>query len=170
MIVVVIIGVTYALVLSNFNTKKQVVVHHIKEIKQALLPLWKRGMQLDFYLIDSCKESVIFINHTYKPKLQGDIKDAEFDKIKVYKADETGDSKKIEFTPIMIDKHLHTVCFKYTLFPNGSNSSYIINKNKIYYIMYPYFQDVNSTDTLQEAIDMLEEKPYKGVTIDAVRD
>jgi len=170
MIVVMLVGIVYALVLSNFNTKKKVNVIHMQNIKEALLPFWKKGKQIDFYLYDACQKSAIFINGSFQEDIEADIKLSEFKKVEVYKPDSRGENQKQEFIPIMIEKKLHKVCFKYTLYPNGSNSSYIVKKDKLYYIFYPYFQDVNQTDDLGEATDMLEHKQYKGVTPDEVND
>ena len=170
MIVVMLVGIVYALVLSNFNTKKKVQVLHLYNIKEALLPFWKKGKQIDFYLYDNCQKSAIFINDNFQEEIEVDIQLSEFDKVEVYRPDNRGENQKQEFTPIMIEKKLHKVCFKYTLFPNGSNSSYILKKDKLYYIFYPYFQDVNKTDDLSQATDMLQHKHYKGVTPDEVND
>ncbi len=170
MIVVVLVGTVYSLVLSNFNTKKKVRILKVSNIKEALLPLWTKGKRIDFYLYDKCQKSALFINDTYQEELEIDISTSEFKKIEVYKADNRGESQKQEFLPIMIDKKLRKVCFKYTLFPNASNSSFILKKNKLYYIFYPYFQDVNSSEDLSEAMDLLQYKEYKGVTPDEVND
>ncbi len=170
MIVVVLIGVTYALVLSNFNTKKKVHILKVSNIKESLLPFWSKGKRIDFYLYHNCQKSAIFINEDYQEELEADIKLSEFDKIEVYKPDYRGEATKVEFTPVMIEKKLQKVCYKYTLFPNGSNSSYILKKKKAYYIFYPYFQDVNSSEDLSEAMDLLQHKSYKGVTQDEVND
>jgi len=170
MIVVVLIGVIYALVLSNFNTKKKVRILKVANIKEALLPFWSKGKRLDFYLYDRCQKSALFINETYQEEIEPDISNAEFDKIEVYKLDYRGESQKQEFIPIMIEKKLHKVCFQYTLFPNGSSSSFILKKDKLYYIFYPYFQDVNTSEDLGEAVDLIQHKEYKGVTPDEVND
>ena len=170
MIVVVIIGVIYALVLSNFNTKKQVHILKISDIREALLPFWKKGKKVDFYLYDHCQKAAIFINDIYQEEVEPKIKLSEFSKIEVSTLDYRGENKQTVFTPIMIDKKLHKVCFHYCLFPNGSNSSFILKKDKLYYIFYPYFQDVNSSEDLNEAINLLQQKKYRGVMPDEVND
>ena len=170
MIVVVIIGVVYALVLSNFNTKKKVRIYKIKNIKEALMPYWEKGKQLDFVLYDKCQKSALFINDIQAEKFEPLIKASEFDKIEVYKPDYRGEGQKQEFIPRLIDNTLHDICFQYTLFPNGSNSSYIVKKKNIYYIFYPYFQDVNVSENLENAIEILTLRKYKGVRADELND
>jgi len=170
MIVVMLVGVTYALVLSNFNTKKKVKILHIQDIKETLLPFWKKGTQVDFYLYDNCEKSAIFINSVYQEELEININMKEFKKVEVYKADYRGESQKQEFVPIMIGKKLYKVCFKFSIFKNGSNSSYILKQDKNYFIFYPYFEDNNETDDLNQALDLLQHKEYRGVTPDEVND
>ncbi len=170
MIVIVIIGAIYALVLSNFNTKKKVRIFKITNIKEALLPHWSKGKRLDFFLYDKCQKSAIFINGVYHDELEVDIDNALFDKVKIYKPDNRGEGQEEEFTPIMIDKKLQKVCFRYTLFPNGANSSFILKKDKLYMVFYPYFQETNSSEDLGDAIDMLQHKNYRGVRPDEVND
>ncbi len=170
MIVVVLIGITYALVLSNFNTKKKVHILKVSQIKEALLPFWSKGKRIDFYIYHNCQKAAIFINGTYQDELEPDIKISEFDKIEVYKPDNRGEATRVEFTPIMIENRLQKVCFRYTLFPNGSNSNFILKKKKLYYIFYPYFQDVNRSEDLSEAMDLLQHTQYKGVTPHEVND
>ena len=170
MIVVMIIGIVYALVLSNFNTKKKVHILHIKEIKEALIPFWSKGKRIDFYLYDKCTKAALFVNNRYQEELKADIAISEFKDIQAYRPDAQGQAQKIEFTPIMIEDKLHKVCFRYTLFPNGSNSHYILKQNKTYYLFYPYFQDVISSQDLEEAVDLLQYKSYRGVRPDEVHD
>ncbi len=170
MIVVMIIGVVYALVLSNFHTKKKVQIHKLENLKSTLLPLWKRGKRVDFYILDGAKQTAIFINNTYQEELEADIKLSEFDNIIVYKSDHHGESQEMEFMPIMIDKKLHKVTLAFTLFPNGSNSTYIIKKQKRFYLFYPYFKDVIVLDSLDQAVDALEYNQYRNMTIEEVHD
>ncbi len=170
MIVVVLIGITYALVLSNFNTKKKVHILKLANIKEALLPFWSKGKRIDFYLYHNCKKSAIFINGEFQEKLKADIKSSEFEKIEVYKPNAQGEAVKVVFPPIMIENKFQKVCFQYTLFPNGSNSNFILKKKQFYYIFYPYFQDVNKSEDLSQAVELLQHPEYKGVRLDAVND
>lgn len=171
MIVVLIIGIVYALVLNNFNSQKSVKILNIKELKDSLKPLWKKGKRVDLVLYDDCKKAAIVIdqeeiNTSYKPK----IKLSKFQNIQAYKVDRDSQLKQIEFPPVIIDKQLRSVCFKFTIFKNGSSSSYILKKqNSPYYVFYPYFEDVNESVDESEAIDMLKHKEYLGVDINEAK-
>lgn len=169
-IVVALIGIIYALVLTNFNTKKEVKILKLSNLKESLQPFWQKGKRVDLYLYDHCEKSALFINDTYQEELKATINLSEFHKTKVYKTDYNGEVQEIEFTPIMIENKLKKVCLQYTVFPNGSGSSYIIKRDKDYFIFYPYFQDVNQTDDLSTATSLLRHKTYRGVDLDAIHD
>lgn len=170
MIVVLIIGIVYALVLSNFNTKKKVHILDVKDIKEALIPLWEKGKRVDFYLYDKCQKSAIFINNIHQEEVKATIDTSKFENVEVFKIDPRGEQKRYTFTPIMIENKLHKVCFQYTLFPNGSNSSYILKNKGKYYLFYPYFHDVKITQDIDEAIELLEYPAYRGVRPDEIHD
>jgi prepilin-type N-terminal cleavage/methylation domain-containing protein len=169
-IVVALIGIIYTVVLQNFNTKKNVQILKIQNLKESLLPLYKKGNRIDLYIYDRCKKATLFINNevreSYKPK----INIREFEDLKTYKLDNMGELQELEFTPILLEEKLQEVCFKFSIFKNGSSSSYIVKKDKKYYIFYPYFQDVNTSLDEDEAIDLLTHKEYRGVSIDEVND
>ena len=171
MIVVLIIGIVYALVLNNFNNQKSVKILKIKELKDSLKPLWRKGKRVDLVVYDDCKKAAIVINQeeintSYKPK----IKLLEFQNIQAYTVDRDSQLKLIEFPPLIIDNQLHSVCFRFTIFKNGSSSSYILkHQNGTYYIFYPYFEDVNESEDESEAIDMLKHKEYLGVDINEAK-
>ena len=169
-IVVALIGIIYTVVLANFNTRKNVQILKIQNLKDSLQPIYKRGKRIDLYIYDRCKKAVLFVNgevqESYKPKI--DL--SEFEDIKTYKLDNMGELQELEFTPILLEAKLQKVCFKFSIFKNGSSSSYILKKDKKYYIFYPYFQDVNTSLDEDEAIDLLTHKDYRGVKIDEVND
>ncbi len=169
-IVVALIGIIYAVVLTNFNTKKDVKIIKLQNLKNSLMPIWSKGKRVDLIIYNNCKEAILLLNkepqNSYKPT----IKLSEFKGLKAYKIDEFGDLKEIEFLPILIDEKLYQPCFKFTIYKNGSSSSYILEKDEHYYIFYPYFGDVNQSDDKDEAIEMLTHKQYRGIQIDEVND
>ena len=169
-IVVSLIGIIYTVVLQNFNTKKNVQILKIQHLKESLLPLYKRGKRIDLYIYNDCKKASLFINgevqEAYKPK----INIGEYENIKILKLDNMGELQEVEFPPIIIDEKLQKVCFNFTIFKNGSSSSYILKKDKKYYIYYPYFGDVNISTDQDEAIELFTHKDYRGVKIDEVND
>ena len=163
MIVVVLIGSVYALVLTGFN-KKNIEIHRLENIKDSLLPMWKKGVRVDFIVYNKCSQSAIFINNAHQEDIESSLKPKLFKDITLYKIDATNDTVKVKLTPIIFDEKLYDVCFKYTLFPNGSNSSYIIEQNKKFYTFYPYFQEPQIFNSLEEAVDAYQLKQYMEIT------
>jgi prepilin-type N-terminal cleavage/methylation domain-containing protein len=164
MVVVMIIGIVYSLVLGTFNPKNSIKIANLKNIKQGLLPHWKKGHKVEFYVYDKCSKSIVYINGEPKENIKPDIQNSLFDKIKVYKKDRYGDKTELEFTPVKLENKIYKSCFKYTIFPNGSSSSYIIYSNKKYYILYPYFKDTQISTSIDDAFELYQQKQHTKIT------
>ncbi len=156
-IVVTIIGIVYAVVLNSFKSTQNITYANFANLKDKFLPFWKRGSLLEFYIYDNCSKSILFLNSN-KLTNQPDFDIKMFKEIKVYKTDRFAEAKKVEFAPLKFDNKLYSVCFKYTIFPNGSSSSYIVKLLDNYYIMYPYMMDTKVATTLNEAVDLFLNK------------
>ncbi len=163
MIVVILIGSVYALVLTGFN-KKNIEIKRLENIKDTLLPMWKKGVRVDMIVYNRCSQSAILINNELQEDIKSDLKSKLFKDIIIYKIDSTNETTKANLAPIIFNKKLYDVCFKFTIFPNGSNSSYIVKQNKKFYIFYPYFQDPKIFNSLEEAIDAYQLKQYMEIT------
>jgi hypothetical protein len=163
MIVVVLIGSVYALVLTGFN-KKNIEIKRLENIKDTLLPMWKKGVRVEMVVYNRCSQSAIFINNELQEDVKSSLKSKLFKDITIYKIDSTNDTTKVKLSPIILDKKLYEVCFKFTLFPNGSSSSYIVKQGKRFYIFYPYFQYPKIFDSLEEAIEEYQLKKYMEIT------
>jgi prepilin-type N-terminal cleavage/methylation domain-containing protein len=165
MVVVIIIGVIYALVLGNFNMKNRIAVPKVKDIKRSLSTHWKRGSRIDFYIYDDCSKSTLKINGEVKEDIESDIDLKLFKNIEVYKTSKHGESEELEFPPLLLNNRLHDVCFQYTIFPNGSSSSYMVKIDKTFYIFYPMFEDAMIIDSLSEAKEQYQHKEYTRISI-----
>jgi prepilin-type N-terminal cleavage/methylation domain-containing protein len=164
MVVVMIIGVVYALVLGSFDPKKSIKVITLKDIRSALSPHWTKGKKIDLYIYDRCKKSALFINDEIKDDIKVNIDSNLFKNIKVYKTAVTGDRREIKFTPVIIDNRVKKVCFQYTIFPNGSSSSYIIKSGKNYYVYFPYFENTYVTTDFDEAKERYQNSEFTKIT------
>ncbi len=163
MIVVVIIGIVYSLVLGKFDTKQYLKIAKLESLRDIMTTKHKEGTRLDLYIYDNCKKSALFINNEHQEEMKIDIKPKIFNNIKVYKSDRFGNERKIDFSPLIIDNKLYNVCFKYTVFPNSSASNYIIEQNNRFFVFPPYFEDVNQTDNLKEALLTFTHKDQKRI-------
>ncbi len=164
MIVVVIIGIVYSLVLGRFDTKQYMKITKLDSLREILRAKHQEGVRVDLYLYDNCKKSALFLNSTYQEDMKINIKPEMFKNLKVYKSDQFGNERQISFAPVIIEDKLYKVCFKFTIFPNGSSSNYIVEQNEHYYIFPPYFEDVNQTQSLQEALSLFTHKDQKRIS------
>ncbi len=165
MIVVLIIGVVYSLVLGTFDPKKSVKVITLEHIKDALSPHWAKGKRVDFYIYDRCQKSALLVNGELQEEIDIDISLDIFKDIKVYKNDIHSSEREIEFTPVLIDEKLHKVCFKYTIFPNSSASSYVVKSGDRYYAFFPYFKATYITSKLRDGLDMQRSENFTKIRV-----
>ena len=164
MVVVMIIGVVYALVLGSFDPKKTVKVINLKYIKDALTPYWQKGVKVELVIYDKCKKSALLINGEPKEDVELDMNMDMFKGIKAYKLDRHNGERDIEFTPIQIDNKLYKTCFNFTLFPNGSNTSFIAKSGKKFYLYRPYFEPTYVTTKLDDALDESKNEQFTKIT------
>ena len=165
MIVVIIIGVVYSLVLGTFDPKKSVNITRFENLKDALAPHWTKGVKVDLYIYDRCRKSAIFINDEIKEDVKFELDIGIFKDIKVFKSDRLGDKRKIEFTPVIVEEKLHKVCFNYTIFPNGSTSSFIAKSGKKYYTFFPYFEQTYISTRINDALEHYTKENFTKITV-----
>jgi len=164
MVVVMIIGIVYALVLGRLDPKQHMKIVRLDSLRDVMMQKHKEGQRLDLVLYDHCKKSALLVNGDLQEKMKINLKPELFQDITVYKSDPFGHERKISFPPRVIDEHLEPVCFQYTIFPNGSGSSCIIAQNEKFYIFPPYFEDVNVTESLEEALALFTHEKEKKIT------
>jgi prepilin-type N-terminal cleavage/methylation domain-containing protein len=165
MVVVMIIGIVYGLVLGSFDPKKSVKITTLKDIKSALSTHWIKGKKVDLYVYEKCKKIALFVNDEIQDDLKLNIDSNIFKDIKVYKNALTGDQREIKFRSVLIDERVKKVCFHYTIFPNGSSSSYIAKSGKNYYVYFPYFEDTFVTTEYDEAKERYQNDEFTKITI-----
>ncbi len=166
MIVIVIIGLVYAIVVSNFSTNRTVQISHLKDIKGALLPLWSKGKKVELFLYDNCTKGVVFINGKIKEKYKPKLLFSEFKDLVAYKDDAGGASREIEWKSFRLEDKVIKSCFDFVIYPNGSSSTYIVKQGEKYLIFFPYFRDVNISDDLGEALEIYKNSHFSKVTLE----
>jgi prepilin-type N-terminal cleavage/methylation domain-containing protein len=164
MIVVMIIGIVYALVLGRMDPKQHLKIVKLDSLRDTMLQHHKEGQKLDLVLYDNCKKSAFFLNNSYQEDIKINLKPELFQDLTVYKSDPFGHERKISFSPVIIEDHIEPVCFQYTIYPNGSGSHYIIKQQNLYYVFPPYFEDINITESLDEALALYTHEKEKKIT------
>ena len=70
----------------------------------------------------------------------------------VYRRDAYGRFEPFEFLPVrQKEGGLENVCFSFTLYPNGSSSSYIVELDDTYYLFNAYLRPTRTFAALEEA-------------------
>ena len=164
MVVVMIIGVVYALVLGSFDPKKSVKITTLQYIKDTISPYWTKGTKVEMVIYDRCQESALIINNEIQEDVEANINPDIFKDIKVFKNDRHNGKREIKFSPILIDNRIHKVCFRFTLFPNGSSSSYVVQSGKKFYVYFPYFEETYITTTLDDAFEVYQKREFTKIT------
>jgi Tfp pilus assembly major pilin PilA len=151
-IVVLLIGLVYSIAIGFYSKKESVKIDDLTKLKEKLLSFkTEEKDKITFVMYDDCKKNAVLINNkpTYK-----DI-DIDIDgNIEVYTIDMYGNLKRVEFLDILIDGKKENVCFRFNIFPNNSNNSYIVKLKNRYYIVKPYFEQIQTTSALNKAIDL----------------
>ena len=156
LIVILIISILYGIFIQKISSKE-----HIAK-KDALLHLNDILQDYDFnesakiVCISKCKDCYIQVDG--KRKRDIDLFDKE---VKVYDFDIHGLLSQIKFVPVF-DKEGNPldVCFSYTLYPNGSNSSYIVEYKDRFYVYYAYMRPVKVVNTISDAQEAFDPSPW----------
>ena len=158
-----IIGIVYALVLGQFNPKHHIKVVQLESLRDILTQKHLEGQRLDLILYDKCQKATLFLNGEPQKKMNINLKPTLFKNLKVYKSDPFGHEREVHFNPVIIEDKLIPVCFQFTVYPNGSASHYIIQKEAKYYVFPPYFEEVNITDSMEEALTLFTHDKEKRI-------
>lgn len=149
MLVVILIGLVYSLVLGKVNKKKIVKINKLENLR-TILSSSNNNQHIELNIYDNCKKITVL---GLDKKI--DIDTSIFKDIIVYKVDTSNNLKKIEFTPILVDKKVYEVCFNFTIYKNKSSSSYIVKQDNRYIVFHSYFKDSYTTPNEDEAIEYL---------------
>ncbi len=164
MVVVILIGIVYALVISDLNPKNRLQIPKLETLKESLLPYWRQGSRLDLYLYDDCKKLLLRIDGEVPEKLKIKLDPKLFEGVEVYRIDPFYDPKEVHFPPLFYEKGIHDVCFAFTIYPNESSSSFIVKQGGKIYLFYPYLHPVEVLTSMEEAIDRLSNRNFTRIT------
>lgn len=149
LIVIILIGLIYGLFVSSLHNKE------IKSDAISLLSMKKTLSQQTFknkseiICLEPCKECFI-----YNDNEKSEVKPFSLFKTppKVYKKDYYGRLEQREFLPLFTKEDLQQdICFRFSLFNNGSSSHYIVEADEKFYVFPAYMNDINETATLSDA-------------------
>jgi len=161
LLVIILIGALYGVFINKLTTKPKAgegVTVTIETIGDLLRLFAKEtGGDVTFLCQDSCSDCGVYAGDKRLDEQSLKLFD---DAPEVFRRDGLGEFQPVEFLPRKDkDAVVHDVCFRYTLFENGSRSSYIVGYNDVYYLFDAYLQPVTKYKTIEDAEAAYEKKP-----------
>lgn len=161
LIVVLLIAVLYGVFIDKLqqnSTDRHKDAVTLKTLKSLLgtLPSERRR---EVICLKPCTECAIFL----------DGKPLEESKLKLFRSEPTvwhpdryGQYQAVEFTPLIDPEHgVKRVCFRFSLFRNGSSSSYIVQTDPDHFLVFRAFaQSVTSFESMDDAQSALDSERF----------
>ena len=155
LIVIVIISLVYGIFVQKISSKE----HHLKKdgVKnlRALLQQYDFNESAKVVCIQKCIECSIYVDGKKIKSIELFTKP-----ITVYDFDIHGILTQKEFVPIFQKDEPQEVCFEYTLYPNGSASSFIVQEGSKYYVLYAYAKPTKVVDSLDKASELYDQSDW----------
>ncbi len=153
-IVIIIIGIIYALFVNNLRSKEQQVENiTLLTMKQALLQQ-SFTHKSEIICFEPCKECYIYNDDKRSKEAAFSLFNAP---PKVYKEDTFGQLREYHFLALQdAEERLQNVCFRFTLFNNKSSSYYLVEADTKFYLFHPYMRDIDVVSTLSDAKKLLD--------------
>ena len=153
LLVIVLIAVLYGVFINKLTAKREgndAVPLTIETIGTFLKPFADASeKEASLVCLDACRECRVY---TGGEPVDGDAFTLFEGTPTVYRRDEYGQFREVEFLPVKDDEEvLQDVCFRYTRYRNGSGSSYIVGYNDVFYLFDAYLQPVTKYGTLEAA-------------------
>ena len=151
-LVIVLIGVIYGIFINKLTTKskKDTAAVTLETIGAYLKPYSENAEgDVRFVCLEDCHACDVYAGG----KRIDDTTVRLFDRAPaVFKKDALGEWQQVEFLPKVNSEDVQEpVCFEYTLYANGSGSSYIVGYDDVYYLFDAYFRPVSTYPTLEAA-------------------
>lgn len=159
LIVVLIISVLYGLFLQNLDFRKDQESYGFKNLKEFLENFWEKGAlreRLELICYDDCSVCNVFQN--------GEMIEEGFETqgaIRAYEFTENDILEDVMYENIEIGRDSFDVCFRYSLYPNGSGDQIVAEYQEQVYLFQPYFESTTMYETLFEAKDALSDQRRK---------
>ena len=148
LLVIIIMGVAYSYIGNRIFKPSNITIVKLKNLPNIARSLNKRP--LEFIIFGRECQKAIWLHDgesiQVKYKINIDAKN-----LRTYRFNYYGELDKFEFPDFQSQK----TCFKFQLFKNNSNSSYLIKNKKtgFFYLFKPYFQDIEIFDSFEDAKD-----------------
>ncbi|MRJ03244.1 MAG: hypothetical protein C6I05_07330 [Epsilonproteobacteria bacterium] len=153
LVVILIISIIYAIFVERLSTKEETIKSQGLQGLPSLLTGYPKDRKVELVCTDNCRRCFIYLDGNRSEEI-----DSPFtQEVAVYDYDIHGLLSQLHFTPIFDGSGApQEVCLRYSLYPNRSRSSYILQHGERFYIYFPYLRPPATADSLQEAGELLD--------------
>jgi prepilin-type N-terminal cleavage/methylation domain-containing protein len=163
LIVVILMGVVYALVLYPLTHSKTVEKIEMSDFRSLLKPYASKS-PAELICYDDCRHCAIFSNRVRTAELSDLHLSSE---LKTYRYDLMGDFKPIHYPDRLIDDKFQNVCLSFTLYPNGSSTQLFLEEDKDVTFYPTYFGAKREFSTIEEAKGSVYALPIYPTSVDS---
>jgi len=152
LIVILIISIIYGIFIEKINSKEYYLSQvGLKEIDKFFKDL-EFNETAKIVCSNECEKCWLYVDGKRVKKVKSFFKE----KPTVYDFDIHGILSQIQFLPLFKGLNPQEVCFEYVKYPNHSNSSYIVEYKKKFYIFFSYFHPPKVTESISSAQDVFD--------------
>ncbi len=146
LIVILIISLIYGIFVQKLSHKRIISQEDRLKYLDKILSQYDFNESAEIVCINDCKSCFIQVDGNRVEDI-----DLFSENVKVYDYDIHGLLSQIKFTPIFKDDTPLEVCFRYSLYPNGSHSSYILEYKDSFYLYFAYMRPTEVYTSISEA-------------------
>ena len=152
-LVIVIIGIVYVLFIQNIDKLQRTDSVGIEQLSEHLKKFQDKN-EVSLICIDECKKCEVYVDENATKKYLELFKE----EVISYEVDKDGQLEKIKYLPIYDERDEIEVCFKFTLFKNGSVSETILEYNEDIYYFPTYFGKMQKFETMDGLKEYFQER------------
>ncbi len=153
-VVIILIGVIFSLVLSNFtSTSRKNSLLKMKDLPLYIKKMYPKVDSTLYMYGENCDKSVISLNNDsyIETPTFGFRKENTILNINI-----SQDFRKVTFLETRIDKKKENICFKLDFHNGRFFDKFIMTSKNTYYLFSPFYQEIKTFKTLEDA-----QKAYK---------
>jgi hypothetical protein len=157
LVVILLISILYAIFVERLPSKERLVKSQGLQELPSLLEGYPFEDKVELICTDNCRRCFIYVDGNRTKEI-----DSPFtQEVRVYDYDIHGLLSQLHFPPIFDEENLpQEVCLRYSLYANGSRSSYILQHGPTFYIFFPYLRSPRKSDSLQRAGELFDPSPW----------
>jgi len=152
LVVILIISIIYGIFIEKIGSKE----HQIKKSDLGSIQRLFEGIDFNesasIVCIHKCKTCFLYVDGKKVSKISSWFQEEP----KVYDFDIHGILSPVSFLPIFEEHNPQDVCFEYTLYPNKSHSSYIVEYQKRFYVFSAYMKPVQIVGSISQAQELYD--------------